>query len=66
MDSEATKHMILHRATFNTYKVISLHNVRLGDDSVAEVIEMGSNIVGVEMRDIMNRVWTRNVLYMPK
>ena len=66
MDSEATKHMILHRATFNTYKEISLHNVHLGDDSVAEVIEMGSNIVGVEMRDIMNRVWTRNVLYMPK
>lgn len=41
MDSEATKHMTLHWATFNTYKVIAPCHVHLGDDNIVEAIRMG-------------------------
>jgi hypothetical protein len=56
MDSGARKHIILHRVVFDTYEVISPYNIRLGDDSMAEVIGMGSIVVGVETKCIRNRI----------
>ena len=50
MDSGATKHIILHRTTFDTYKLIILRNVYLGDDSVVEAIRMGSITVKAIVR----------------
>jgi hypothetical protein len=48
MDPRATKHMTLHRAAFDTYKVISPHNVHLDDNSVAKAIGRGSIVVEIE------------------
>ena len=45
MDSDATKHMTLHRIVFDTYEVIFPRNVRLGDGRVAQAIGMGSIVV---------------------
>ena len=59
MDSKATKHMTLHSATFDTYKVISSCNVRLDDDSVAKAI-------GIEMRGIRKKVRITYVLHVLK
>ena len=50
MNSEATKHMTLHRVTFNTYEVISPHNVYLGNDNMAEAIGIGSIVAKVETK----------------
>ena len=36
MDSEAPKHMTLHRIAFHTYEVITLHYVDLGDNNVLQ------------------------------
>ena len=51
MDLGATKHMTSQKTAFDTYEVISLHNVCLGDDSMAEVIGMGFIVVGVESKE---------------
>lgn len=48
-DSRAMKHMASHRVALDTYEVVCPCNVRLGDDSVSEVIRIGSINVGVEM-----------------
>lgn len=34
MNLKAIKHMILHRAVIDMYKMIALHNIYLDDDSV--------------------------------
>ena len=41
IDSEATKHMTSHRATFDAYEVFSPRNVCLDDDSMTKAIGMG-------------------------
>ena len=66
MDLEATKHMILYRAAFDTYEVISLYNVRLGNDSVVETIVIRSIVINVEMKGKMNKICITNVLHMLK
>ena len=66
IDSGALKYMISHRAAFNTYEVIYLHNVHLGDSSVAEVIGMGSVVIGVETKGKINRIRILEVLYVSK
>ena len=66
IDLEATKHTTSHRVAFDTYKVNSPCNVRLGDDSVAKAIRIGSIVVGVKTRGIRNKVHIIDVLYVPK
>lgn len=66
MDLEATKHMIVHRMTFNTYKVIFQRNVRLGDKIVDKATRVRSIVVGVETRRKTNRIHITNVLHVPK
>ena len=34
MDSDASEHMTLHKAAFETYEVITLHNVHLDNNNV--------------------------------
>ena len=58
--------MTLHRVAFDTYEMISPHNVHLDDDSMAKAIGMGSIIVRVKMRGKMTRIYIMNVLYVPK
>lgn len=62
----ATKHMTLHRATFDTYEIIAPHNVHLGDDSVVEVIGMESNVVEAIMRNDINRFCIKSALHVSK
>ena len=45
MNSRASKHMILHRAAFDIYEVITSRNVHLDDNTVVEAIMMGSIVV---------------------
>ena len=66
MDLRATKHMALHRTTFDTYKVISPCNVRLSDDSVAKIIIMGSILFGIEMRGKKTTICITDVLHVSK
>lgn len=49
MNSVAKKHMTLHRAAFDISEVICPHNMRLGYDSVAKIIGVGSIVVGIKM-----------------
>jgi hypothetical protein len=51
---------------FNTYKVISSRNVRLGDGSVTEAIKMGSIVAGVETRGKTTTNCITNMLHVPK
>lgn len=46
--------MILHTVAFDTYEVISLRSVHLGNNSVAKAIKIGSIVVEVEMRGKTN------------
>lgn len=39
--------MTLHSVAFRTYKIISPRNVQLGNDTMAEVIGMGSIFIGI-------------------
>ena len=66
MNLEATKHITMLRAAFDTHKVIFPRNMRLGHDSVVEAIRMGCIVVGVESRGIKNRICIANVFHMPK
>ena len=66
MDLGATKHIILHRAAFDTYEVISPCNVCLGADSVAKAIGVGSIVVGVETRGKTTRICITDVLHVLK
>lgn len=66
MDSGAAKHTTLHRTTFDTFEVISPHNMDLGNDSVVKAIGLGSIVVGVETRGIRNRVCITDVLHVLK
>ena len=50
MDLKATKHMTLQRTAFDTYEVISPHNMHLDDDNLSEAIGMGSIVVGIETK----------------
>ena len=65
MDSGATKHMTLHRTTFNTYEVISPRDVRLSDGSMAAAIGMGSIVGGVETRGKANTICIMDALLVP-
>lgn len=58
--------MTLHRATFDTYKVISPQNVRLDNNSLAKAIEMGFIVVDVETRGKMTKICITGVLHVPK
>ena len=66
MDLEATKHIILYRAAFDTYEVISLDNVRLDNDGVVETIGVRSIVINVEMKGKTNKFCIMNVLHMLK
>ena len=58
--------MTLFRAAFNTYEVISLCNVHLGDDSVVEAIGMVSIVIGVETKDETTTIRMTDLLHMLK
>ena len=58
--------MTSHKATFDTYKVISSQNVCLDDDNMAETISMGSIVVGVETKCKMTKIRITDVLHVPK
>lgn len=62
----ATKHMNLHRPTFNIYEVIWPRNVQLDDEIVAKAIGMGSIIVGIETRGKTTRTHFTDVFHVPK
>ena len=66
MDSRASKHMISHRAAFNTYEVIASCIVHLGYNSVVKVIGMESIIVETIMNDNINQICIKDALYMLK
>lgn len=66
MDLEATKYITLYRVAFDTYEVISLGNVRLGDNSIAKAIRMVSIIVGVQMGGNIYRIRIADVPRMLK
>ena len=66
MDSGATKHITLHRTTFNVYEVICLRNVHLGNDRVAKTIGMWFIINVIETRGKANIFHLMDVLHMLK
>jgi hypothetical protein len=66
MDSGATKHMTPHRAAFDMYEVIATRNVHMGDDSIVEVIGMGSILVEVMVKGRTKRIRIKDVLHVPK
>lgn len=55
----------LHRVAFDAYEAIVLSNVRLEDDSIAESIGMGSNVVEILMRDKINGIHIKYALHVP-
>lgn len=65
MDLGATKHMTSYKIAFDTYKVISPRNIRLGDDRGFEAIMMGSINMGVERRCKMTRIYKMNIFMFP-
>jgi hypothetical protein len=66
MDSGATKHMTPHRAAFDMYEVIPIHNMHMGDDSIVEAIGMGSILVEVMGKGRTKRIRIKDVLHVPK
>ena len=66
MDLGATKYMTLHWTSFDTYEVFPPRDVCVSDGSVAEAIEMGSIIVGVETRGKATTIRITDLLHMPK
>jgi hypothetical protein len=66
MDSGATKHMTSHCLAFDTYKVLTLRSVHLGDDSILEAIGIGSIVVEVMVRGKINKIRINECLHVPK
>lgn len=66
MDSGATKHMTHHRATFDTYGVITPRNMHLGDDSVVEAVGAGLIVIKVPMRGCLKKITIKDALRVPK
>ena len=66
MDSEAPKHMTLHRIAFHTYEVITLHYVDLGDNNVLQAIKMDSIVVEAILEGKINQLHIKNVFNVPK
>ena len=66
IDLGASKHMTLHKATFNTNKVIVPHNVYLGDNSFVEVIKMGSIIVETIVKGNINQIHIKYAFHVSK
>lgn len=66
MDSEATKHMNLHRAGFDIYEVIALRKISLNDNNIIEAVGMRTIVVKAIMKDKVNGIYIKNVHHMPK
>ena len=58
--------VILPFCRWDCGKQISSRNVRLGDNSMAEAIGMGSIVVVVETRGKTTRILITDVLHVPK
>jgi hypothetical protein len=58
--------MTSHRAAFYTYEVITLRNMHLGDNSVVQIIGMGSIILEAILKDKINQFCIKHVLHAPK
>jgi len=52
----STKRMTSHRTTFDMYEVITPYNVYLDDDSIVEVIGMGSIVLNSIVRGKINQI----------
>ena len=55
MDSYGFKHIMSHKAAFDTYEVITPRNVHLGDKNVVCVIRMDSIVVEAILEDKSNQ-----------
>ncbi len=58
--------MTPHRAAFDMYEVIPIHNMHMGDDSIVEAIGMGSILVEVMGKGRTKRIRIKDVLHVPK
>ena len=66
MDSSASKHMTLDKATFDTYEIISPRNVHVDDNSIVQAIGMGSFVVEAFIGRKINQICIKDVLHIPK
>lgn len=63
MDSNATKLMTSHNATFNIYEVIATRNVHLGENSVIKV--MGMRFIAIKSF-VRSKIDQIHIKYMPR
>ena len=56
MDLVASKHMTFHRVSINIYKVITLHNICLHDDSIVKEIEIKFILIDLLLKDKIKRI----------
>lgn len=66
MISDATKHMTPHRASFDSYDVISPFNVHLDDDSVVQAFRMDCVVVEVLEIRSLKKMRMKYVLHVSK
>lgn len=53
----ATEYMILYRATFDTYEIITTPNVYLDGESHIKAIEIGSIVMKAKSTDIVSKMY---------
>lgn len=56
MDLVASKHMTFHKASINIYKVITLRNICLNDDSVVKEIGIKFIVIDLSLKDKIKRI----------
>lgn len=66
MDLGASKHITLHKTTFDKNEVIAPHNVHLGDNNVVEATRMGSIIVEAIAKDKSNQICIKDAFHVSK
>lgn len=55
-----------HDFTSDSYEVITLCNVYLGDDSIMKVIGMRFIVMKIIVRDKINQIYIKDALRVPK
>lgn len=58
--------MTVYKVAFDTYEIITPHNVRLDDNNIVQTIWMRSIVVKSILESKINQIHIKNVLYVPK
>ena len=66
MDLGASKHMTSHKATFDTYELITPCNVHFGDNSVIQTIGIRSIVVEAILEGKNNQICIKDVFHISK